>query len=89
MEIVRISTGRETRPLQTFLIDIVGDGFPVPKIPLVNFQFIKFLTQIDRQIMEMPGRSPLPGAIRLLVYHKNGKKYTSFCEAFFTEIPEK
>ena len=60
-----------------------------PKEGINNFPFIKYLTQVDKQIMEMPGRSPLPGAIRLLVYHKNGKKYTSFCEAFFTEIPEK
>ena len=82
--------GRRERPIvESTPPQSLCDSSPKGRAKGVNFQFIKFLTQIDKQIMEMPGRSPLPGAIRLLVYHKNGKKYTSFCEAFFTEIPEK
>jgi hypothetical protein len=37
----------------------------------------------------MPGLSPLPGAVHAIVYHKNVKKYTLICEAFFTEKTEK
>ena len=48
LEIIRISTGRVTRPLQTFSIDTVGDGFPVPKIRLVKFRFFRLLAKAHK-----------------------------------------
>ena len=50
--------GRETRPLQTFSVITVGDGFPVPKIRLAKFQFFDWLNQANIHMAFSRNMSP-------------------------------